>query len=86
MKRTQTKQDATKRIIAYWNKRVEIFGEEKAMLPMALALALNDDANKKALEILFSCVQRSRKMTPDVEFFSPIHLVFPIKVCMIGNP
>ena len=50
----KTKQDATKRIIAYWNKRVEVFGEEKAMLPMTLDLALDVDADKKALEIAYS--------------------------------
>jgi len=44
-------QDATKRIIAYWDKRIEIFGEERGFLPLNLEGALKGD--EKALQIAY---------------------------------
>jgi len=42
-------QPAAKRVIAYWEKRVGIFGDEKAFLPMTLSGALKGD--ERSLEI-----------------------------------
>ena len=42
---------AAKRIMKYWDKRVEIFGQDLAYLPMTLKGALKDD--RKALEAGF---------------------------------
>lgn len=44
-------QDAVKRYVRYWRKRVEAFGAEKAYLPMTLNGALRDDKDALALGV-----------------------------------
>jgi CRAL/TRIO domain len=43
---------AAKRLIRYWNKRLEVFGPDRAFLPLTLTQALVDD--ESALEIGFA--------------------------------
>eukprot|EP00521_Asterionellopsis_glacialis_P008538 CAMPEP_0195283896 /NCGR_PEP_ID=MMETSP0707-20130614/2287_1 /TAXON_ID=33640 /ORGANISM="Asterionellopsis glacialis, Strain CCMP134" /LENGTH=282 /DNA_ID=CAMNT_0040343147 /DNA_START=384 /DNA_END=1235 /DNA_ORIENTATION=+ len=44
---------AARRLVEYWNMRVEIFGTERAFLPMTFAGALHDDAEVYRLMVLF---------------------------------
>jgi len=49
---------AAKRIVAYWDKRLEIFGPERAFLPLTLSHALKDDTSSLHVGFLRNTLQK----------------------------
>lgn len=67
--------DAAKRIIAYWDKRVEIFGEDKAFLPLNLSENGPFRDDEKALAIgLFRPTQQKDDGGRAMVFYNPARL------------